>query len=173
MDPGLCPDCAGAGRVSRLEYLIHDDMNLILCEDNDCNFNYRGQFVLRNREDSPLPAKLLDQLCSDSWPATLLREPKLKYRHLMKLFWFVEMRKSDVYCWLQEEIMSMRYSRLERVKYRQDAQYKMTPSAKQMLELTDEEVEIGKHVIPDLRKIITTLKVQYEIHLSKTRTFIR
>lgn len=173
MDPGLCPDCAEAGRISRLEYLIHDNMNLILCEDNDCSFNYKGQFVLRNREDSPLPAKLLDQLCSEILPSTLHREPKLKYRHLMKLFWLVEMQKSDIYCWLQEEVMSMRYSRLDRVKNRQDAQYRLTPSAKQMLELTDEEIDVGKHVIPDLRKITTTLRVQYEIHLSKTRTLIR
>lgn len=152
----ICPTCAIEGKVSEVEYLQHEDRALVLCPDEDCSYNYERHYISREYGDAPVSGWLLEAM---SLPMNLSNTPRMKNRHTDTITWLYSIREV-VYLWFSEEVLSMAYAVLPRLNSG-SYYYRMTPSAKRLMELSDEEVYLGKQIIPDLVRIIITLKYYY------------
>ena len=153
MSFGLCAHCA-----MEVEYLQDEHLAVVLCPDLECPYNQEGHYILREYEDTALPEWVL---ATHGLPPTLAIKPGMRYRHTKLIFWLNNIRES-VYLWYSEEVLSMVYAQQPRLK---DERYRfsLTPSAKRLMDLDLEELFLGKQIIPDLVRIVTTLNYYYKI----------
>lgn len=118
------------------------------------------EFTTVAREDAQISD---EDLLRAGLPGTLRYEPAAKYRYLDSLVWLQLFRRNNVYDLLCVEAMTLNL--LLKSIPENDVEYTPSLFAKKLLSLTPEEIQAGKHVIPDLVKMIVILRRFHDSYL--------
>lgn len=154
----FCPHCATEGHISDLTTIQLSSVAVKICENEDCPSESLVMYTEdRHHQDAPVPEHCLIKL---NLPITLAMEPKMKYCHGKTVMWLNWVRHNDVYLLLQAEVNTICYI----IKNDSRHFYIPPPTVKRLLELTNEEVQVGKHVIPDLYRIVTCLRYYKKVY---------